>query len=645
MQANAPLMLPISASTIGQLICGNARELVETLSSPELASILVLSKLGPNNTLTLGAMESMLSSAIAAANEAVGAGANPLRVYLASKLDTALLEGVLPRLDELSLVLMGDTEVKSRKYLDVQGGWDFGYRQRQAKVTPLIQDPISVYPKSITMTDGQVRVTECLLLNSGEPLHVQGYAGTGKTHLLVNILNLLPPPNSPLVLCQTLQQARAIHARVPHTNAMIYTFQELALEVLDFDEGREPCEFAYARPSDERMSSDAYVNDTQIAKHLGFQQVSNLAPARVANICRRMIMSFCYGPANFISPATIPRGLKFSAVEQSVLVEYASQLWRETLIPLSGLDIPIRSYHLIKMMALKGCAIPNYYTHVIVDESHDLSVPMIKVLERSPQSFVTLGDDLQSLSGHVMRHSATVRNRAIGQAVRAGEAMESVLTPLIHAHPLSPDEPYKGNRSVGTQISQYDNLKVPDKPTTILVKDQWGLFEWFLRLSPEVNPCKFELLGNRYQFNRFALDVVELFNKGTRPRHASLVRYPTWDKLYEAEVAAGNKAVERIAQRLERGLVKDDLEQLLSRAGADTSTGYRLAQVSEVRNREFDSVMLTPDLLPQPKALDGSERGKLLTGIYIGASRAKNEIIVPGYLADWVSDLSRLSAE
>lgn len=643
--AALPLWLPISASTIAKMTSGDSAEVVGALSTPELAATLVLMKLGPNKSMALGAIENMLSSAIAAANEAIGAGANPLRVYLTSNLDAALLKGVLPRLDELSLILMDDDEVKSRKYLHALGAWDFDYRKQRVATSPLIQDPISAYPESVTMTDAQVRVTECLLLNKDEPLHVQGYAGTGKTHLLVNILNLLPPPKRPLVLCQTLQQARAIHARVPHTHAMLYTFQELALEVLDHDDGQEPCRFAYARPSAERMSSDTQVSDTQIATYLGFQPVGNLSAPRVANLCRRMVMRFCYGPAAFISPASIPRGFNFSAVEQSVLVEYANTLWRETLIPLSGLDVPIRAYHLIKMMALKGCAVPSDFTHVIVDESHDLSVPMIQVLERSPQAFITLGDDLQSLSGHVMRHSATVRSRTIGQAVRAGEAMESVLTPLIQAHPLSPIDPYKGNRSVGTVISHYDNLNMPDKPTTILVKDLWGLFEWFLRLSPEGNACRYELLGNRYQFNRFIRDVVELFNNGTRPRHALLARHSSWDKLYETEVAAGNKAIERIARRLERGLTKADLEQMLFRSGTDTTTGYRLGLVSEVRNREFESVMLTPDLLPQPKSMGGVERGQLLTAIYTGASRAKNEIIVPGYLADWVSDLTRLSGE
>lgn len=85
MPDSPPLWLPISASTIDQLISGNTRDIVATLSTPELASILVLSKLGPHNTMALGAIENMLSSAIAAANEAIGAGANPLRVYESSQ--------------------------------------------------------------------------------------------------------------------------------------------------------------------------------------------------------------------------------------------------------------------------------------------------------------------------------------------------------------------------------------------------------------------------------------------------------------------------------------------------------------------------------------------------------------------------------
>lgn len=643
--ASPPLYLPISTEAAARLASGDAKAVVDTLSTPELAAALVLMKLPQTRLSATDGIEKLLASAITAANETAGTGINPLRDVLARDLDAKLLEIMLLQLDVLSLVLMDEAEVEARQYLDAQGNWDFRYRFRRNGANPLIHDPIRAYPKPIKLTDPQVRITECLLLNRDEPLHVQGYAGTGKTHLLASIVSLLSEPNKPLVLCQTQQQIRAIQERIPATNARFLTFQMLALEALDQLERLEPYAYDYWRPSTYRMSGNSQVSDAQLAQHLGLQPVGVLTAPSVANLCRRMIMSFCAGPAASITPVNIPRGFTFSAVEQAVLVEYAVALWQQILLPTTGLEVPIRAYHLIKLMALKGYGIPEEYTHVVVDESHDLSVPMLQVLERSKQAFITLGDDLQALSGHVKRHSSHVRTREIGQAVRAGKAMESVLSPLIEAHPLSLAEVYQGNRSVGTVITHYDSLKLPANPTTILVKDLWGMLEWFLRLSQEEGACGFELLGNRHQFSIFALDLIGLFNDGRRPRHGLLFRYASWEKLYAAETASGNKSLERVARRLEKGLTKESFEQLLLRIGTDRSSGYRLGLVNEVRNMEFDSVMLAPDLLPQPRPMSDIDRGKLLSLIYTGASRARQEIIVPGYLADWVADLKRLAAK
>ena len=640
---SATLYLPISASTVASL-ADDPQAVIDTLSTPELAAALVLLKLPQSRLSGPDKIEKLLATAIDAANDSIGqVQFNPLRDVLLRDLDTALLELMLSQLDVLSLALMEDEEVRGRKYLTVHGGWDHQYRFRTRADDPVIHERASATERSIKLTDPQLRIVDCLLLNEAQPLHVQGYAGTGKTHLLASIVEMLGYPNMPLVLCQTQQQIRAIKQRIPHTQARFLTFQMLALEALDQLERLEPYQYDYYRPSQHRMSGTAQVSDSILATHLGFQPISKLSPASVANLCRRMIMSFCNGPASAITEVTIPPGFNLTRTERIVLVEYAISLWREILNPQIGIEIPIRAYHLIKLMALKGYGIPEEYTHIIVDESHDLSVPMIQVLERSQQAFITLGDDLQSLSGYVKRHSGTIRHREIGQAVRAGVEMESVLSPLIDAHPLSPAVAYQGNRSVGTLINHYDNLKMPSTPTTVLVKDLWGLFEWFLRMSPEEGAYGFELLGNRSHFFGFAMDLIQLYNSGRRPRHGLLFRYGSWEKLYAAETAAGNKSFERIARRLEKGLAPEYFEELFKRTGTDTTSGYRLALVNEVRNLEFDSVMLAPDLMPKPEAMSEADRGRLLSVIYTGASRARHEVIVPGYLADWVSDLKRLA--
>jgi len=640
------LYLPISASIANKLASGDKDEVLASMSTPELAAALVLLKLPTNRVSGAANLETLLAQAIAAANEATGQQAgNPLRAILDRDLDPKVMALSLTLLDELQLTLMTEAEVKARTYLSRDGEWDTRYCSRRNDQSPVTQyratEDSTVF---VGMTDPQSRVADTLLLNKDEPLHVQGYAGVGKTHLLAGIIQMLTRPAYPLVLCQTQQQMRAIQARVPGANARFLTFQMLALEALDQLQELEPYEFDYVRPSSHRMSGQTQLSDAALAKSLYFHSLGSLSPASVANMARRMVMSFCSGPANVITEATIPAGISLSESDRALMVMNANILWKEILNPMPELDIPIRAYHLIKLMALKGYGIPSAYSHIIVDESHDLSVPMVQVLERSKQAFITLGDDLQSLSGHVVRHSSTIRQQVIGMSVRAGTGMESVLNPLIAAHPLSPVEPFTGNRAASTRITHYDSLALPEKPCTVLVKDLWGMFEWFLRLSADSRGTGFELLGNRNEFMRFATDLIELHQSGRRPTHGALFRYPTWDKLVEGETAAGNKSFERIARRLERGLSAGEFKAQFLRFGGDSSSGYRLAMVSDVRNREFDSVMLAPDLLPAPTRISDSDRTKLLSAIYTGASRTKHELILPGYLSDWVTDLQSTTA-
>lgn len=642
----APLYLPITPSTLTSLTTADAPAVIASMSLPELAAALVVMKLQQMRLSGLDTIEKLLATVISAANESVGDDqVNPLRDVLLRDLDPPLLELMHLQLGERSISLMDASEVARRDYLTALGNWDFEYRYRRLDTTTVSPVPKSGHTTALRFSDPQQRVADTLLLDTSEPLHVQGYAGTGKTYLLTGIVQLLAPPNRPLVLCQTQQQIRAIQKRLPGTQAQLMTFQMLALEALDHADQSAGSKLLFSRPSQGRMSPSAQISDSLLAKHLMCNPVSSLAPAGVANLCRRMVMSFCSGTAEVITQANIPHGMNLTAMDRVVLVEYATALWHQILCPEPGLDIPIRAYHLIKLLALRGYGIPDEYSHVIVDESHDLTAPMLQVLERSHQAFITLGDDMQSQSGFVRRHSSTIRQREIGQAVRAGVEMESVLTPLIEAHPLSPSVAYQGNRSVGTQIRHFDSLKMPSQPTTVLVKDLWGLFEWFLRMSPEDGAYGFELLGNRTEFLRFAIDLIELHNTGSRPRHGLLFRYSDWDQLQSVETAAGNKSFERIVRRLEKGLSAEQFQELFSRTGTNKTSGYRLALVSEVRNMEFDSVMLAPDLLPRPEGMSDTNRGKLLSAIYTGASRTRHELIIPGYLVDWVADLRHMATE
>lgn len=71
-----------------------------------------------------------------------------------------------------------------------------------------------------------------------------------------------------------------------------------------------------------------------------------------------------------------------------------------------------------------------------------------------------------------------------------------------------------------------------------------------------------------------------------------------------------------------------------------------LARVEDVRNQEFDSVTLGPELLGRIDGKSSDEaKARVLSQLYTGASRAKYELHIPGYLKDWIEQLGSVRKE
>jgi hypothetical protein len=89
---------------------------------------------------------------------------------------------------------------------------------------------------------------------------------------------------------------------------------------------------------------------------------------------------------------------------------------------------------------------------------------------------------------------------------------------------------------------------------------------------------------------------------------------------------------------LESGYRYRDFEAALSGVSGDNETTYIVGIASDAKNQEFDRVMLTPDLLPMTTSSNRAVVTERFVPLYIGGTRAKFELHVPGYLKDWVID-------
>ncbi|PMU20717.1 MULTISPECIES: AAA family ATPase [unclassified Pseudomonas] len=602
-------------------------DLFENMTNAEIAGALLVQHV---TSLGRGIKAVVASERILFDLIAWGQRQGPEDVSLASEakrlFDVDKFKSGMSCLREIGLEFLTQEDVLAQDYLLADGTWDYDFRLRHVKRVAAFKVEVETPSGGLLcLSSPQSLIVKSFLAEKDESIHIQGYAGTGKTHLISSLIEFMSP-SATLVLAKTQVQLYELTGRLKKGHVVARTFKMLASELL-----------APIRPH-LSMAADDYlqVSDAQVARVLSLGPVGAINPIRVAAICRRAIRRYCESGDITLNKRNLPYiKEQLSNIDSDVMVQYATRIWEATISPaVYEIRFPVRGYHLLKCLSLSNEVIPDTYTHVIVDESHDLSRPILQILDRSPQAVITFGDEYQCIAGPVFQRAKKIRQRDITLSVRAGKDMEGVLNPLIDAHPTKIKLPYEGGGDDPTNVVFYDLSKVPDAASTILVDSEWGMFEWFQRLSHA--GVRFSILhGSRNEFERFMVDCINLYHSGTPPKHRKLFFYPTWDALAQGQ--ADNKVFDKIQAMMERGYNIERLKISLLSLDSVSSGGYQLGMVENARNAEYDSVMLAPDLFGDIKQGDVLGFDRKICSLYTGGSRAKFELLVPGYIGDWVS--------
>jgi hypothetical protein len=91
---------------------------------------------------------------------------------------------------------------------------------------------------------------------------------------------------------------------------------------------------------------------------------------------------------------------------------------------------------------------------------------------------------------------------------------------------------------------------------------------------------------------------------------------------------------------------QNEFSQALDVATTPEKATILLGLAEHARNTEFDRVMLAPDLLMEKNRIfNASVQAHVLSMIYIGASRARYELLLPGHLKDWLEQQQALEPE
>jgi hypothetical protein len=324
-------------------------------------------------------------------------------------------------------------------------------------------------------------------------------------------------------------------------------------------------------------------------------------------------------------------------VTRHALVKYAQAIWDDTILPaLSDFSMPVWGYHKVKWVALNKWQIPSGYTHVLVDECHNLAKSQLQIFDASPQAVISLGDKFQNLKGRSQQRSEDVRNRKIACSVRSGSLLEDLVNPIIANHSREDTAIFQGNRLNSFSITYYNKPRMPEKPAAIVVDDMWGVFEWAQRIAHK--GLYVNLLTNKDDLDRFVTDCIDFFYGYAQPRHMELLGFSSWDKLVERYHK--NQSFQKVHRMLCNNYSQKIWRENSDKFFRDIPQAYSLGRVEDIRNHEFDSVMLLPDMINRAWFANSENKAARYSSVYVAITRARRQLILPENLRSWIEELS-----
>ena len=626
---SCPVYLPVTAEVCQGLLQAEGVPALEALSEPELAALLVIQNLAQGGAkVDALAAEKVLGRLLAWAVDGphsadVGLLSEARRLFDARKLYFGLevIKGSRLR-------LLDAEQVRARAYLLADGKWDFAFRIRlQQDGDPFSQQVTTGFDKERWLTVEQDKLLKVVRANLDEDLHVQGYAGIGKSYLLGALMDCLPQGRV-LTLARTPAKLGALRQRMGlDAQARVgMTFGQFACALLK--ETRPAAKASPRGPGKRRL-----------AEELGIVGLRQYDAEHALDICLEVLQRYCESRDYSLSSRHLPFFRQaLSALDAQVLLEYASRLWRYLEAnPAWGAQTGFEALLLIKRASLAGCSVPGRFSHVIIDESQDVPASLLQTIERGRQVLITLGDEYQKASGEVVRRERQVRHKDMAFAVRSGRQVERLINPLIGVHSQKSKVAFEAADAVDVGIEHFPEGFVPPEGCVVLTASRWDTMRWAMELVD----CNCLLSFPDWpDMRRFMATTVSLFRSAfhaTGPdaegQHGYFAHLLDWRQVRESE--RFDASFQWVEARLEAGFKLADLTLLDARV-ADRRGSLTLMQAEEAGGLEFDQVLLTPELMTTQRFKDAYAFDVRICAVYIALSRARRQLYLPYDVQEWI---------
>ncbi|MGY2374773.1 hypothetical protein ACW9IB_09715 [Pseudomonas sp. SDO524_S393] len=631
---SSPVFLPVTFETAkGVLDAADAKSLL-SLSDPELAAVLVIQNLAQvaEKDLTAGAAEKVLARLMGWAVDNRQAGGDGLQSEAQRLFDPRKLYFGLENVKKLKLRFLLEDEVRAQGYLLPDGKWDFDYKLRHLQGNnPFRQQMVTPRHRERWLSAEQDKLVRTFRANLDEDLHVQGYAGIGKSHLIGALVECLRPGVT-LVLARTGGKLATLCARtgLSPEGRSVLTFAAFARGLL------------YGPRPQPQASGTRLPGKRAVAQELNILGFRGHDAQATLDLCLKVLEGYCHSASHTLTARHLPYfQLALSNVESRVLLEYSARLWTYLEAnPAWGRQTGFETLLMIKRASLAGGVVPPRYTHVLIDESQDIPPSLLQIIERGRQALITLGDEYQRASGTLAKRTREVRQSNVTFSVRSGRNIERLVNPLISLHTEKSKELFEGARDADVGIELYPEGFVPPEGCVVLTASHWDTMKWAVQLQDA--HCAFSFVDKAAQddLTLFMMTAIALFKpdfysddyteKGPHPYFSDMA---DWRQVRDA--AQFDASFAWIDAKLEEGFYVSDVTRL-NRPNGRPGQRCMLMLAQEAGGLEFDRVLLTPELLTNTKFKDAYEFDQRICAVYIAVSRARLQLYLPYDVVDWI---------
>lgn len=318
-------------------------------------------------------------------------------------------------------------------------------------------------------TSEQARVLRAIAANPDELIDLQAYAGTGKGHLVLALLQARPGRYT--YVAPTRGQVEAFRARLPaDARTRLLTQIEFANTI--------------ARHAAANGLTGGFVPTyrqstltlREAAARLGLPAIGVRRPDQVLMIALDAINRWCASSAPNLQAWHFQRSLGAAQQEATPFVAAAEFVWRcmfDAVVQKGG-GLRLDAGHIGKWLALRGVPLPVSLGMVLVDEAHDLSPAWKQLLATHAPGVVSLGDPHQRLSGRVQRWSSA-KTLEMHQSVRQGRQVDALVNQSLALDDLGEPAPFMGASDRATGLRRYDDWSVVPSTGARLYGSLWRM--------------------------------------------------------------------------------------------------------------------------------------------------------------------------